>query len=80
MKYSGQDLVLGGLFSSLALVVPFLFHAIGLRSAFLPMFFQVIIAGFLVVLPVAMAVGFISPLTFMRNSQKKEVNFNLESE
>jgi len=40
MKYSGQDLVLGGLFLSLALVVPFLFHAIGLGSAFLPMFFS----------------------------------------
>ena len=73
MKYSGQDLVLGGLSLSLALVVPSLFHAIGLGSAFLPMFFQVIIAGFLVVFPLAMDVGFISPLTFMRNSQKRRL-------
>jgi len=67
MKYSGPNLLLGGLFLSLALVVPILFHAIGLESAFLPMFFPIIIAGFLVAFPVA--VGLVSTLTFMRDSQ-----------
>jgi len=70
MKYSGRDLLLDGLFLSLALVVPVLFHVIGLGSTFLSMFFPIIIIGFLVAFPVA--VGFISPLTFMRNSRKRK--------
>ena len=63
MTYTGRDLLLGGLFVSLAIVLPILFHAVGLGSAFLPMFFPIITAGFLVALPVAVTVGFISPLT-----------------
>ncbi|MQY61317.1 ECF transporter S component [bacterium] len=63
MKYSGRDLLLGGLFLALALVLPFFFHAVGLGSVFLPMFYPIIIAGFLVAFPVAVVVGFISPLT-----------------
>jgi hypothetical protein len=62
MKYSGYDLLLGGLLMALALVFPIIFHAIGLGSAFLPMFYPIIAAGFLVALPVAMVVGVMSPL------------------
>ncbi|MBS3818862.1 ECF transporter S component [bacterium] len=62
MRYSGRDLLLGGLFLALALVVPVLFHAVGLGSAFLPMFFPILITGFLVAWPVAVVVGFIAPL------------------
>lgn len=62
MSYSGRDLLLGGMFLSLALVFPILFHALGLGGAFLPMFFPMIIAGFLVSFPVAVVVGFVSPL------------------
>jgi hypothetical protein len=61
-KYSGYDLLLGGLFMALALVFPIIFHALGLGSAFLPMFYPIIAAGFLVALPVAMVVGVMSPL------------------
>jgi hypothetical protein len=61
-KYSGYDLLLGGLFMALALVFPVIFHALGLGSAFLPMFYPIIAAGFLVALPVAIVVGVMSPL------------------
>ena len=63
MKYSGQDLLLGSLLLALALIFPFIFHAVGLGSAFLPMFYPILIAGFLLALRVAAAVGFLAPLT-----------------
>ncbi|MFP4083122.1 MAG: ECF transporter S component [Candidatus Aminicenantes bacterium] len=63
MKYSGRDLLGGALFLALALVFPILFHAAGLGSAFLPMFYPILMAGFLVALPVAAAVGFLAPIT-----------------
>lgn len=62
MFYQGKDVVLGGLFLALALVIPILFHVVGLGSAFLPMFFPIIAAGFLIAPAVALVVGFISPL------------------
>lgn len=63
MKYSGRDFLLGSLLLALALILPVLFHAVGLGSAFLPMFYPIITAGFLVALPVAAAVGFLAPIT-----------------
>ncbi|MBN1272708.1 MAG: ECF transporter S component [Candidatus Aminicenantes bacterium] len=63
MNYSGRDLVLGGLFLALALALPVVFHAVGLGRAFLPMFLPIVTAGFLTVLPVALTVGMLSPLT-----------------
>jgi len=62
MSYHGRDVVLGGLFLALALVIPILFHTVGLGSAFLPMFFPIITAGFLIAPAVALAVGITSPL------------------
>lgn len=62
MKYRGYDLLLGGLFLALALVFPFIFHVTGLGSSFLPMFYPIIMAGFLISFPVAAFVGIISPL------------------
>jgi len=62
MSYQGKDVVLGGLFLALALVIPMLFHAVGLGSAFLPMFFPIIAAGLLTAPLVALAVGAVSPL------------------
>lgn len=62
MSYTGRDLLLGGLFLALALVIPVLFHAVGLGSAFLPMFFPILVAGFLVSWPVALMVGFTAPI------------------
>jgi len=63
VKYSGKDLLLGSLLLALALILPVVFHAVGLGSAFLPMFYPILIAGFLLALPVAAAVGFLAPLT-----------------
>ena len=60
--YSGRDILLGGLFLSLALALPVLFHAVGLGSAFLPMFFPILLAGFFTAPAVAATVGFTAPL------------------
>jgi hypothetical protein len=60
--YNGRDLLLGGLFLALALVLPVLFHAVGLGSAFLPMFFPILLAGFFTAPVVAVTVGFTAPL------------------
>lgn len=62
MSYSGRDLLLSGLLLALALVIPVLFHAVGLGSEFLPMFFPILLAGFLLPLPVAVSVGVMAPL------------------
>jgi hypothetical protein len=62
MKYTGRDILLGGLLVALAIVIPILFHAVGLGSAFLPMFYPILLAGFLTPVPVALTVGLVSPL------------------
>jgi hypothetical protein len=62
MKYTGRDVLLGGLLVALAIVIPILFHAVGLGSAFLPMFYPILLAGFLTPVPVALTVGLVSPL------------------
>lgn len=61
-KYSGYDLLLGGLLMALGLVFPVLFHAVGLGNAFLPMFYPFMAAGFLIALPAALVVGILTPL------------------
>ncbi len=61
-SYSSFDLLIGGLLMALALVFPVVFHAIGLGGAFLPMFYPILAAGFLIVLPAAVVVGILSPL------------------
>lgn len=62
MKYSGRDLVAGGLCISLSVAVPRLFHVLGLGSALLPMFYPILAGGFLTPIPMAAAVGFLGPL------------------
>jgi hypothetical protein len=62
MKYTGRDILLGGLLVALAIVIPILFHAVGLGSAFLPMFYPILLAGYLTPVPVALTVGLVSPL------------------
>ena len=62
MKNSGFDYLLAGLLLALALTFPLLFHAIGLGSAFLPMFFPIVAAGFLVRPRLALLVGGLAPL------------------
>jgi hypothetical protein len=62
LEYRGYDVLLGGLLMALALVFPVIFHMVGLGSSFLPMFFPVMAAGFILALPAAVVVGFMSPL------------------
>lgn len=62
MKHPSFDYVLAGFFLSAALVLPVFFHALGLGSAFMPMFYPLALAGFLVAAPLAMVVGVAAPL------------------
>ena len=57
-----RDVVLGGLFMGLALVLPVLFHFIGSGQVFLPMHIPVFLAGFTVSPWAATVVGLLSPL------------------
>lgn len=62
MKHPSFDYVLAGLFLAAALALPILFHALGLGSMFMPMFFPLALAGFLIVPPLAIIVGISAPL------------------
>jgi hypothetical protein len=62
MKHPSFDYVLAGLFLASALAFPLFFHVLGLGSAFLPMFFPLALAGFLVTPPLAMITGVAAPL------------------
>ena len=46
-----------GLFIAFGIVLPMMFHAIGLGSTFLPMHIPVLLSGFLLDAPIAAAVG-----------------------
>lgn len=59
---SPAEILLGGLFIALALALPLAFHLVGLGSAFLPMFFPIITAGYLLSLKISLIVGLASPL------------------
>ena len=57
-----RDLVLGGLFIALALVLPMAFHLLGAGKAFSPMHIPVFLAAFTTVPWVAVLVGLTVPL------------------
>jgi predicted membrane protein len=57
-----RDLVLGGLFGALGIVVPVLFHAVGLGKVFLPMYLPILALGLTVSWEVALIVGVATPL------------------
>lgn len=64
-RYAARDIVFGGLFLALAIVVPYLFHAVGggkLGSIFLPMLLPIVMCGFLTGARVAVVVGVTAPL------------------
>lgn len=64
-RYTARDIVFGGLFLALAIVVPYLFHMVGggkLGSMFLPMLLPIAMCGFLTGARVAVAVGVTAPL------------------
>lgn len=59
---SVKEIVISGLFIALGVILPIVFHAFGSGSTFLPMHIPVFIAGFLLSLPFAFAVGAITPI------------------
>ncbi|MGB7605578.1 MAG: ECF transporter S component [Lutisporaceae bacterium] len=62
LNKSIREIVLSGLFITLGIILPIIFHAFGAGSTFLPMHIPVLIAGFVVSLPFAIAVGAIIPM------------------
>jgi len=62
MRFPTQKLTLSGLFVALGLLVPMLFHAVGLGSIFLPMFWPVAAGAFFLSFPYALAVGILTPV------------------
>lgn len=56
------DTVMGSILLVLALVFPLLFHVVHLGSTFLPMFFPIALAGFLISPGIAALVGLMAPL------------------
>jgi len=62
MKHPSFDYVLAGLLLAAAVALPVLFHLLGLSSAFMPMFFPLVLAGFLIATPLAMITGVAAPL------------------
>jgi len=62
MKIKTQQITLIALFIALCILVPFLFHLMGLGKMFLPMFLPILLAGFIIEFPAAMLVGLLGPL------------------
>lgn len=56
-----REVLVASLFGALGIVVPILFHLVGLGRVFLPMHLPVLAAGFFVSPLVAAAVGFLTP-------------------
>lgn len=61
-KNSVREIVFASLLVTTGIVLPMIFHFFGLGSAFLPMHIPVLISGFILPLPYAVAVGAITPL------------------
>ena len=59
---STGTLLLGALFIALGILFPVFFHMAGLGPVFLPMFYPLLLAGFLLPWPVALAVGISTPV------------------
>jgi len=57
-----RKLTYGGLFVALALVLPSMFHMVGMGQVFLPMHIPVLLAGFVCGPIVGMLVGMVSPV------------------
>lgn len=62
MKYSARELALAGMFGALGIVLPMLFHLIGLGKIFLPMHLPILMCGFLVSPTVALVCGIVTPI------------------
>ena len=62
MKFSTRQIALASLFCAFGILFPLLFHFVALGSVFLPMFLPLLIVGFLVDVPLAIAVGCMTPI------------------
>jgi len=62
MKINTKQITLISLLIALCLLVPILFHVIGLGKMFLPMFIPILLAGFIIEFPGGMLVGLLGPL------------------
>lgn len=63
MKTNTRQITLTSLFIALCVIVPFLFHLVGLGMMFLPMFLPILLAGFFIEFPVVLLVGLLGPFT-----------------
>lgn len=61
MKIDTRQITLIALFIALSLLVPLLFHLVGLGKMFLPMFLPILLAGFMIKFPAATLVGLFGP-------------------
>lgn len=61
-NHSVKELIMSGLFIALGIVLPIIFHMIGAGTVFLPMHIPVLLSGFFVGVPFAIAVGILTPL------------------
>ena len=62
MKRSTRNITLSSLFVALGILIPILFHAVGLGSVFLPMFLPIAASAFFLPLSYTIMVGAITPL------------------
>ncbi|MBN1465903.1 ECF transporter S component [candidate division KSB1 bacterium] len=62
MRRRTQQLTLSAMFMALAILFPMLFHAVGLGSTFLPMFWPLATAAFLLRPPLALSVAILAPI------------------
>ncbi len=65
MNLRTQNLTLSAMFMALGVLIPMLFHGVGLGSIFLPMFWPVAACGFFLPVSYAIAVGLLTLLTGM---------------
>ena len=57
-----NNLVLASLFVGIGIVLPIFFHAAGLGPVFLPMHIPVMLSGYFLPIPLALAVGIFTPI------------------
>jgi uncharacterized membrane protein YuzA (DUF378 family) len=57
-----RNLILGAMFTAAGVLLPVIFHTLGLGAAFLPMFWPIAVAGFFLSLPVALLTGALTPI------------------
>lgn len=57
-----RRITLGALFIALGILIPVMFHAVGLGSVFLPMHIPILMCGFFCGSAVGFTVGFVTPL------------------